>query len=213
MKIPNSFIENSINCADTILKHCIENKIRCRDQPLATSKLLKSFGISEYQERNYWRVAKEISKLGKISIYKYANIEFNLKSELRIEKLYTHDYIPIDYIDCKFLGEKCSVTNKGFAFYVYITGNIESSEIKVNGINLLYLLSMYNTDLAFGLLTSLRKSLYNKNAGMEALIENLFRILKIPVINLILPKNPQNIKELLKISKILRDSSKGFDIM
>ncbi|WP_292319304.1 hypothetical protein [Caldisphaera sp.] len=213
MKIPNSFIETSVNCADIILKHCIEYKIRCRDPPLATSKLLRSFGLSEYQERNYWRVAKVITKLGKIPIYKFANIEFNLKTELRTEKLYSHNNIPVDYIDCKFLGDKCNVTNKGFAFYVYIIGNIESSELKINAINLLNLLAMYNYDLAFGFLTSIRNSLYNGNAGIEALLENLFRILKIPVIELVLPKNPQNIKELLKVSKILRDISKEFEII
>ncbi|AFZ70021.1 hypothetical protein Calag_0239 [Caldisphaera lagunensis DSM 15908] len=210
MKITNSFIENSINCANTIIKNCLENKLRCRDPPLSTSRLLRTLGLSEYQERNYWKIAKEVSKLGNIPIYKYSNIEFDLITEVRNEKIYSVNNIPVDYIDCRFLEDKCKITNKGFAFYVYINGNIEKSSLKINAINILNLLAMHNTDLAFGLLSSISGVIYNGNAGFEALLENVLRLIKIQIVNLILPKTPQNLNELLKLSKLLRDLSKQF---
>ncbi len=213
MKIPYSFIENSVNCANAILKSCLENKLRCRDPPLSTSKLLRILGLSEYQERNYWRIAKIITNQGSMSLYKYSNIEFNLITELRNEKIYSYNNIPVDYIDCRILGNKCKITNKGFAFYVYITGNIEKSSLKINAINLLNLLAMYNQDLPFGLLASIVNTPYNGNAGFEAMLENILRLVRIPIVELILPKSPQNFNELMKFSKLLRELGRQFGLI
>ncbi|MGC8566984.1 MAG: hypothetical protein ACP5M8_04975 [Caldisphaera sp.] len=208
MRISKMFLESSTDCAKTILKNCIDKKIRCRDPPLATSRLLRIIGLSEYQERNYWKIARDLIKQPKFILYKFGAVEFSLSFEVKTEKIYHINGIPIDYIDCRLLNKECKVTNKGYTFYVYLIGKIEKSYIKSNSVNLLNILSMYNKDIVLGLLDSIRSSISNGPAGLESLIENILWILKISTVDLILPKIPKSIPELLKYSPMLRKLAK-----
>ncbi|MCE4608514.1 MAG: hypothetical protein F7B61_06125 [Caldisphaeraceae archaeon] len=209
MRINKTFLKSSLDCATKILKFCIEKNLRCRDAPIATTRLLKSIGLSEYQERSYWKHAEDLSKEHRIILYKYGSIEFNLSFELKDVKIYHFDSIPVDYIDCKILGGDCSITNRGHALYIYVVGKIENSLIKSNGINLIRLLSITNNELAFRLIESIYSLINNNNQkGFENLANNLLSILKVPAVALILPKLPKDFNELLKFSPQLRRIAK-----
>ncbi len=175
---------------------------------MATTRLLKSIGLSEYQERSYWKHAEDLSKEHHTTLYKYGSIEFNLSFELKDAKIYHFDSIPVDYIDCKILGGNCSITNRGHAFYIYVVGKIENSLIKSNGINLIRLLSITNNELAFKLIKSIYSLINNNQKGFENLANNLLNILKVPAVALILPKLPKDFNELLKFSPQLRRIAK-----
>lgn len=195
--------------ATTLLRECRSRGLRCRDPPLATSRLLLRLGLNQYQVRDFWEdVAEEAGR--SYTLYKYKGAMFSLSAAVRQGKLLHIDgWLPADFYDCNLRRDSCQSSPRGQALYVYVSGSVEGSEIRVNVINLLYMLDVAVSGAAERILESVRRAIWSNS--VDELVKEVIDIARCPglgSIRLVLPKVPENEDDVAKLVPLLRRALK-----
>lgn len=196
-----------VEAARAVIAGCRERGLRCRDPPLATSRLLSRIGLNQYQERAFWSDVEGVSG-SKYVIYRYRRASFSLSlSVVSAELLHIDGWLPVDYFDCRLLGEACSRSPRGKALYAYVSGSIVGGSLKVNALNLLRILDMTAPGLIDELLDGVNDAIWGR--GHERLVGAVLKAMKMNSIKMVLPVIPEDVERLLSLSPLLARLLKG----
>ncbi len=203
-------VEHVIMSAEALLSACSELNLRCRDPPVVTSRLLGHLGVNQYVQRTVMGLLGELSG-ERIELYRHLRAEFYLRPYLERRKLMHVDgWVPVDFLDCKAMEGRCSISPRGLAGLIYIEGSVEGSLIRVNVVNLLRLLDITKPGSAIGLLEALRGLLWGRD--VDGSLEELSNLTSIDAVRLVLPKVPEGPGDLVKLSPALREALKGLEV-
>ncbi len=209
-KIPPLLAEAIVKSIRRVYSKCAELNLKCTDPPCVISPLLKCLGYNEYQVRRFWSILESLGSSISLEIYRHSLAHFNLVLSYRKETVMhlRNNCIPLDEIDCLRLGSECIKTPHAHALYVYIDGRIEHTSIRVNVIRALYFLYLKNPRIVDELMNALIDVIWERGSPLK-LYNMVLSALNIgsSILQLILPIVPGNIRDLLRLSPILRKIS------
>lgn len=210
-KLPPLFAEAIVNSVGKILSKCVEMNLKCMDPPSVITPLLRCLGYNEYEIRRFWSFFEKNKGSLSFEIYRYSSVKFSLSFIYRKEAVMhlREDCIPVDELDYQRLKPQCVRTPHSHALYMYIEGEIGDSHMRLNVVNALYLLYLRNSKIVDKLLDTLIDIAWGR-AKTSELYEKVLEAIGIgsDVLKFILPSIPTTLKELLKISPILRRKSR-----
>ena len=191
-------------------------RLQCLDPPVFTSPMLRHLGYGEYEVRRLWRIARRRSLLSKgspIVLYDCCGARFEIEPIVKHEVACHHrsTMTPVDYVDCRILGEECFEATHANKFYLYIRGRVEDNYLKINLAHLIALIARSEWDRLERLLLAAQHLL---EAGAAERLElaadiigNISRMVeeRSHVIEAIPPKMPRSPSELARTSPILRE--------
>lgn len=196
-----------VEAARALIAGCRERGLRCRDPPLATSRLLSRIGLNQYQARAFWSDAREASGREYV-IYRYRGASFSLGlSVVESELLHIDGWLPADYFDCRLMGDACSRSPRGKALYAYVSGFIAGGRLRVNSVNLLRILDMTVPGLVDELLDGVSDVIWGR--GHERLVNAVLKATGLDSIRIVLPATPEDVEDLLSLSPLLARLLKG----
>jgi hypothetical protein len=202
-----AFLGFMVEAARALIAGCRERGLRCRDPPLATSRLLSRIGLNQYQERAFWSDAQEASGREYI-IYRYRRASFSLGlSVVESELLHIDGWLPADYFDCRLLGDACSKSPRGKALYAYVSSSVAGNSLRINAVNLLRILDMTVPGLVDELLDGVSDAVWGR--GHERLVNAVLKAAGLESIRIVLPAAPKDRKDLLSLSPLLARLLKG----
>lgn len=136
----NKFVKYVLDSMFIQLDNCIALDAVCRDPPATTSTILRTLGLSEYEIRSFWNIAKRRIRDNShaITVFKYRNISFKVVVEVRSgASCFITPTSFIDEFDCREFPQARQLTNLNM-LYVYVNGyRNDELFIKVNGVYLL----------------------------------------------------------------------------
>jgi hypothetical protein len=196
-----------------------DRRLQCLDPPIFTSPMLRRLQYKEYDLRRLWRVAKKRSMRSRqspIVIYDCCGAHFEIVSLVRHEPAYHHKQTmtPVDLVDCRILGEECLEVTHSNKFYIYIQGRIEDNYLKINVAHLIALVARSSPDELETMLSAARRFLEaDTHEKLELVVKIMQTLSKIisereHIITAILPKIPQSLEELSRVSPIVREMFK-----
>ncbi|MEM0361832.1 MAG: hypothetical protein QXT01_03355 [Sulfolobales archaeon] len=136
----SKFVKYVLDSIFIQLDNCITLNAVCRDPPATTSAILRTLGLSEYEIRSFWNIAKRRirDKLHTITIFKHRNISFKVVVEVRSgSSCFIAPTSFIDEFDCQEFPQARQLTNLNM-LYVYVNG-YRNDELFIK-VNVVYLL-------------------------------------------------------------------------
>ncbi|MCD6428123.1 MAG: hypothetical protein J7L12_00725 [Desulfurococcales archaeon] len=207
------FIDIVLQSIDSQVRNCLKYGLACRDPPATNSIFLRdTLGLTEFRVKRFWKVANALSKT-KLTIYKVKNVEFDLLLIRKKNSVYVVDGVLfVDTFDCEACKGMCREVANTNLLYLYISGSVGGSSIKVNAVYVLKKIAeVYPT--CYTALIELARALALSGDIKKVVkgITCLFKILKESkkFLSEILPVIPRNINELLIISPILGKLTKS----
>jgi len=202
-KTLKDFVYILIKCVNRQVKGCLKYSLNCRDVPAATSPLLRSLGLSDYKVKKFWKIAKLLTGFS-INIYRYEKAYFYIVLEVRKEPIFMFRNVYTDFIDCQEV--HCIEAPKGNKLYIYIEGSVEGSFIKINAIFLLKELLKHKPKCYDSIMNLILGSLRGNTHAILDNIACLFKVISAyrHMVSIVLPETPVSMKDLLRVSPIIR---------
>ena len=207
------FIDIVLQSIDSQVRNCLKYGLACRDPPATNSIFLRdTLGLTEFRVKRFWKVANALTKT-RLTLYKVRNIEFDLLLIRKKSSVYVVDGVLfVDTFDCEACKGMCREVANTNLLYLYISGSVGGSCIKVNAVYVLKKVAeAYPT--CYTTLIELTRSLALSGDVKKVVkgITCLFKILKEnkKLLSEILPVIPRNINELLIASPILGKLTKS----
>jgi len=200
------FIYFVLQSIDSQVRNCLKYGLACRDPPAINSLFLRGvLGLTEFRVKRFWRVVDALGNT-KLTIYRVKNVEFDIQLVKERGPAYViNDVLFADIFDCETRRNTCREIANTNSLYLYISGYVGGSHIKVNSVYVLKKIAEFYPDCYVSLIElahalALSKDLRKVIKGITC----LFKILRgSKLLNEILPLIPRNINELLVISPIL----------
>jgi hypothetical protein len=200
-----------------VVRLCYSNsRLQCLDPPVFTSPMLRRLGYGEYELRRLWRIARGRSTTARrkpVVLYNCCSARFEIEPIVKHEVAYHHrqTMTPVDYVDCRVLGEDCLEATHANKFYLYIRGHVEDNILRINVAHLLALIARRSWGEVESLLRNARRFLEADNveklAVVSEMIEAISRIAaeRRHIIEALVPRVPHSLHELLRVSPAARE--------